>query len=143
MYLCNLWSTADTKWSNANWPWVNCAGSADVCTVWSETNVKWQNAAWAWSRCSGSVIPPEPPLTSSIIPYLGVDATTLVQPWLQPEEPWDAYKEMKQKRLIRLICKVKGKNFEEEKQAKEFNVSVDDIKMVIKTVSKVGLTIRE
>jgi len=112
-----------------------------TCAIWSTTNVSWANASWLWSECSGSVVPPEPPITSSI-GNLGVDATTLIQPWLE-SEPWDAYKELKQKRLIRLICKVKGDDFEEEKRIKEFNVSVNDIKMVVDTVTNVDLTIRE
>ena len=112
-----------------------------TCAIWSTTNVSWANASWLWSECSGSEIPPEPPITESIGNY-GVDANTLIQPWVL-EQPWDAYKELKQKKLIRLICKVKGDSFDEEKRSKKFDVSVKDIKMVLDTVTIVDLTIRE
>lgn len=143
MQVCSFWSNVDTKWSESNWTWDECQLVKEICAVWGETNVFWKNANWNWSACNSGSIPPIPPTGSVFVPLPGIDATTLIQPWMYPDEPWDAYKEQKRKRLIKLICKVKGKTFEEEKQAKEFNVSIDDIKMVVKTVANVDLEIRE
>ena len=78
----------------------------------------------------------------------GVDAMTLVQPWI--EEPWNPYRaadreqaEKKRKRLIKLICRIKGQEYNEEKTHKDFNVTVGDIKMVVKKVKNIDLEVKE
>jgi hypothetical protein len=69
---------------------------------------------------------------------LGVDATTLIQPW-QAEEQWNPYraadeeqKRRRQKHLIKLICKINGIEFDEEKSTGDYRVTVGDIKMIVK-----------
>lgn len=141
-HLCTTWSTTDVQWSDSNWTWDECQLVKEICAVWGETDAFWKNANWKWSGCNSGTMPPEPPVGNVFISP-GIDANTVVQSWLYPDEPWDAYKELKRKRLIKLIFKIKGKNFEEEKQIKKFNVSVDDIKMVVKKVANVELTIQE
>jgi hypothetical protein len=68
-----------------------------------------------------------------------VDAETLIQPW-QLEEPWNPYKnDEKRKRLIKLICKVRGREYIEEKATKDFPLTVGDIRTVVKTVANINL----
>ena len=40
------------------------------------------------------------------------------------------------KRAIRLICKVKGVKFEEEKEIQDFEVTVDDIDLVLERAKR-------
>jgi len=143
--VCYTWGNASVKRSEADWTWEDCQLVAD-CIKWDTAGVSWMNANWLWSHCSGSFIPPIPPVTSSIvIQSPGVDADTIIQPWLI--EPWNPYRasdreQEKKKRFIKLICKIKGKTFTEEKEIEKYEVSVDDVKMVIKTISGIDLDIR-
>jgi hypothetical protein len=108
---------------------------AKICYRWGFANVLWKNANWTWSECQIIedllVLQPD-----------GVDATTLIQPWLI--EPWNPYRagEKKKKKLIRLICKVKGMNYDQSKSASELNVSIDDVQLVIDKMKLVGLDAR-
>lgn len=108
------------------------------CKIWKLTDVKWSEANWKWSECGG-IIPPQPVASIGNLP--GVDATTLIQPW-QIEEPWDAYKELKKKRLIKLICKVKNENYDEEKEVKDIKMTIEDVKMVVKVMPKIDLNLK-
>ena len=109
-----------------------------ICSVWGTTGILWRNANWKWSECSGSV-----PVVN--VGNLGVDATTLIQPWMLEEQPWNPYQSGsldKQKRLIKLICKVKGVEYNEEKEIKDFKVTVGDIRMIVKAVADIDLQLK-
>jgi hypothetical protein len=87
-----------------------------ICYLWSNANVLWKNANWLWSECfnvpdTGSLATP------------GVDASTLVPPWI--EEPWNPYKSSykNRKRLLKLICRINGLSYKDEKE-KNINVSL-------------------
>lgn len=142
--ICAVWSTTKFPWGYADWKWNECSSSVAPptgCKVWGTTGVLWGQADWKWSECSSSK-PPIPPITVTVI-RPGVDATTLIQPWL--EEPWNPYRTSsldKQKRLIKLVCKVKGQNYDEEKEVKGFPVTVGDIRMVVKAVANIDLNLK-
>lgn len=106
---------------------------ATTCYKWSKTNIRWKNADWKWSECR---------VVAELIQNLGgVDATTLIQPWL--EEPWNPYKAgEKKKKLIKLICRIKGQKYDESKQLKDIKVTVEDIKMVLKKVANIDLDLK-
>jgi hypothetical protein len=114
-----------------------------ICYKWGNCNIHWADANWFWSKCL-QIVPPGPP-TGSLHPP-GVEATVLIQPWLT--EPWNPYKQhdsgsfADRKRLIRLICKVKGETYEEEKMVSNMKISVDDIRMVIKAITDVDVDIK-
>tara|TARA_Y100001938_G_C7760397_1_gene268282 strand:+ start:165 stop:473 length:309 start_codon:yes stop_codon:yes gene_type:complete len=42
----------------------------------------------------------------------------------------------KKKRVVKLICMVKGQKFEEKKEVEDFKVSVDDIDLVLERAKK-------
>ena len=42
----------------------------------------------------------------------------------------------KKKRVVKLICMVKGQKFEEEKEVEDFTISVDDIDLVLERAKK-------
>ena len=145
--ICQVWSTTKFPWSMADWKWSECSSSApppSTCKVWGTTDVLWKNANWKWSECSGSIpIPPIPVVVIGNQP--GVDAETLIPPWQLVEEPWNPYRTSsldKQKRLIKLICKVKGQEYKEEKEARDFPVTIGDIRMVVKTVANIDLNFK-
>ena len=140
--VCSLWSSENTPWKNSNWTWDECQLVQEICAVWGNTDVLWKNANWKWAECTGS-LPPTPP--SAEVFYPGVDATTLIQPWLI--EPWNPYRtgsldRDRKKRLVKLVCKVKGERYEEEKEMKDFDVSIADIRMVVKAVTNIDLDLR-
>lgn len=142
MQQCNFWDSADSKWQLANWTWDECQLVQNLveCLKWGEAGMFWSITDNQWNTTC-SVAPP----TSSAAPtasYAGVDATTLIQPWL--EEPWNPYRagETKKKRLVKLICKVKGQNFSEERYVKDAKITVEDIRMVVKKVANIDLDIR-
>lgn len=108
-----------------------------ICYKWGNANVLWKDGNWLWSECQ---------IVQDILTGIGgnqpgVDATTLIQPWLiDPTNPYNSGE--KKKRLIKLICKVKGIKYEEEKMMKDFKVTVDDVKLIVRTVSNVDLDVK-
>ena len=142
--VCYTWGNAAVAWPNANWTWDDCQ-TVYECIKWGNAGALWMNANWLWSQCSSSVVP-VPPVTASIfLQPPGVDANTLIQPWAI--EPWNPYRaadrdQEKKKRLIKLICKVKGETFEEEKEIEKYEVSVDDVRMVVRSISGIDLDIK-
>lgn len=139
--LCTTWFSTETGWSDADWTWDDCQLVGEICTTWANTAVKWSNVNWLWSECSGSShIPLTPTIEIGNAP--GVDATTLDQPWII--EAWNPYQNLeKKKRLVKLICKVKDIRYEEEKEVKDFHVSIDDVKMVVKAVANIDLKLEK
>lgn len=138
--ICYQWGNANVLWNNANWPWSACSSSSQAdCVKWVTANVLWKDANWWWIQCGI-----QPPVTASVVPIqpTGVDATTLIQPWLI--EPWNPYRagERKKKKKIRLICKINNMVFDEEKESGDRNVTVDDIKMEIGTISNIDLDVK-
>ena len=113
------------------------------CYRWGNANIPWNMANWLWSECQTVQ-----EILTGIGNRPGVDASTLIQPWL--DEPWNPYRagenppqgNSKRLKLIKLICKIKGQKFEEEKMMKDFKVTADDIKLVVKTVSGVDLDVK-
>ena len=140
--ICSLWSSENIQWSKANWTFSECEMVQEICQVWSTTQFPWSMADWKWSECSSSV-PPIPVVTVGNQP--GVDATTLIPEWL--EEPWNPYTandehDKKRKRLIKLICKVQGKEYIYEREAKDFPITIRDIRTVVKAVANIDLDFR-
>ena len=114
------------------------------CYIWGITNVQWKLANWKWSECA---------IVREIM--LGVDATTLVpqwmreeekpqtHPWLQEEEkpPIPASWQAKRGKFLEILCKIKGVNEISEKRRinEDVNVTIDDVKLVLKEVAGVEL----
>ena len=112
------------------------------CPIWGTNDFYWEGANWWWSMCyqSGSI----PPITSSVVilQQPGVDATTLIQPWLI--EPWNPYRagEIKRKKRVKVIVKMNGKTYEEEKEVDEKNeseISVDDVELVMEKINIINV----
>jgi hypothetical protein len=139
------WAGDNITWGNENTIWSKCV----TCVKWGTDNIWWKNENLIWSHCSSSVIPPTPPpptpVVTASLQRFGIDATTLVQPWLI--EPWNPYTandkhDKKRKKLIKLVCKIKGQTYEEEKEAGDMKVSVEDIKMVVNAMRGIDLDVK-
>ena len=117
---------------------------AQICYIWKNANVLWKDGNWYWSLCAG-VIPPVP-TPSVVIPIDGVDATTLIQPWREAET-WNPFRagetNNKRKQFIQLICRIKGMEYNEEKMKKDFKITADDVKLVMKAVSDIGIKLKK
>ena len=106
--------------------------------IWGITNILWKDANWTWGeRQLVSQIVANPP---------GVDATTLIHPWL--EELWNPYRseerdKKKRRKLIKLVCKVRGIEYDAQKEIKDFKITIDDVKLVVKAVANIDLKIKK
>jgi NACalpha-BTF3-like transcription factor len=59
-------------------------------------------------------------------------------------EPWNPYRNLeKKKRLIQLICKIKGEKFDETKEVKNIQIKVEDVSLVMKEILGIDLNITE
>lgn len=103
-----------------------------ICRKWGSTDVRWKDANWRWSECQL--------------------ALELAEQFKGGIDPREIYKEEetfwikdveKRKRLIRLICKVKGKEYDESKEKMEnIKIKVEDIRLVVKTITGIDLKIK-
>ena len=50
------------------------------------------------------------------------------------EMPWTKWEDDKKKRLIKLICKVKGKTYRETKEVQDIKITAKDIKLLAEKV---------
>jgi hypothetical protein len=102
-----------------------------LCRLWGSTDVRWSNANWLWSECQLAE-----ELTQIYNP--GIDASKIYEDNLWNNEP------EKRKRLIRLICKVKGEEFDETKEMNTTTkIKVEDIRLVVKSVLDIELKVKE
>jgi hypothetical protein len=104
-----------------------------ICRKWGSTDVRWKDANWLWSECQ--------------------IAEELLEQFKGGIDPKEFYKEEetfwikdfeKRKRLIRLICKVKGEKYDESKEIREnIKIKVDDIKLLVKAILDIELKVKE
>lgn len=139
--VCYKLGNAGIKWRNSDWTWDDCQLVSE-CIRWFEASTLWSQAGWMWSECSASFHPPIPPVVSigSLQP-LGLDATTLIQPWLiEPYSPYRAGE--KKKKIVRLICRIKGIEYDESKEAKDLRIAIEDIKLMIDKTKNINLDMK-
>lgn len=49
-------------------------------------------------------------------------------------EPWQKWDKNKKKKLIKLICKVKGKTYNESKYTNDYKIKISDVRLVAKEI---------
>jgi hypothetical protein len=105
-----------------------------LCYKWGNCNVPWNTANWRWAECQ---------LISDILSELhpGIPGDLAVPSWLREEEPYNPYKKDKRDRFIRLLCKVKNyPEYDEKKKVRDdIKVTVEDVALVIRTVSGIDI----
>lgn len=105
------------------------------CNLWSNASTLWKNANWRWSECSSSIVP-DVNAGGGNLP--GVDASLLAPPW----NPYVTGSVNKQKKIIKLICKVKNKEYNEQKEVRDVNLTVDDVRVIVKSVKNIDLNLK-
>ena len=84
--------------------------------TWSDNSIIWSSNSFTWDEVQ---------LVQEIIQRSGGGVIEDDMPWMKPE---------KKKKLIKLICKVKGKTYDESKYVNDFKIKVSDIKLAAKEI---------
>ena len=97
--------------------------------VGDKTPIKWEDADFAWELA---------PTDTDKNRYTW-DDVALVKEAVggggdMEEMPWTKWEDDKKKRLIKLICKVKGKTYRETKEVQEIKITAKDIKLLAEKV---------
>lgn len=93
------------------------------------TKIKWNNADFKWNEN-----PHKWDEVLLVIEAVG-EALNGARP-MEEEMPWMKWtpEDDKKKRLIKLICKVKGETITEEKQIQNYKIKISDIKLLAEEV---------
>jgi hypothetical protein len=87
------------------------------------TPIKWENANFSFSN--NSFTWEEVVLVKEALGGGGV---------MVEDMPWTKWEDDKKKRLIKLICKVKGKTYKETKKTQNIKIKVKDIRLLAEKV---------
>ena len=83
-------------------------------TTWGQANFSWSNNSFTW----GDIALVEEALG-------GGDMS---------EMPWTKWEDDKKEKLVKLICKVKGKTYKQTKQVKDIKITAKDIRLLAERV---------
>ena len=96
----------------------------------SVTPIKWKDADFKWN------ISP----TDTTKPRYTWNDVTLVEEAIggggvmADDMPWTKWEDDKKEKLIKLICKVKGKTYKQTKQVKDIKITAKDIRLLAEKV---------
>lgn len=108
------------------------------CNLWSNAGTSWKAANWKWSECSSSIVSDSG--AGGNLP--GVDATTLIPTWQEPWNPYITGSVNKQKKIIKLICKVKNKEYNEQKEVRQIDLKINDARVIVKSTKIIDLNLK-
>lgn len=96
--------------------------------IWGQTDVKWKDADWTWS---------EKELVGEILVSGGGDENAIpgFNAWLQKNKD-------KKRKAIRILFKIKGKEFDETKDYSDVQLKVKDVKLMAKAVLGIELNVK-
>ena len=103
------------------------------------TPIKWNSANFKWNVGSSFPNQSSTPFTWDDVALL-IEVVEAVQLGGGPEEYLKDKKE-KRKKLIKLICKVQGKTIKEEKEIKDFKITVKDIEILAEQVLGINVKV--
>lgn len=89
--------------------------------LWSNANFNWNNNPYTWNDCA---------IIIDVLAAVGGHGT---------QGAYDKYK--KDKKLIKLICKVKGEEFKETHEIKDIEIFIKDVTLVAKEVLNIELKV--
>ena len=94
------------------------------------TKIKWEDADFKWELAP----------TEGEKPRYTWDDVVLVEEVVRgggdmvDDMPWTKWEDDKKKRLIKLICKVKGRTYKETKEVQDIKITAKDIKLLAEKV---------
>ena len=103
-----------------------------------KTPIKWEDADFKWN-----IAPPSEDykvgFKASVIPYTWDDVALVEEAVggggvMAEDMPWTQWEDNKKKRLIKLICKVKGKTYKKTKEVQDIKITAEDIKLLAEKV---------
>ena len=86
--------------------------------TWNGANFNWDNNPHTWDEVL---------LVIEVVKALGGGGV------IEEDMPWMKNQDTK-KRLVKLICKVQGKNIREEKKIQNYKIKISDIKLLAEKV---------
>ena len=89
---------------------------SDTLITWGQSNFSWGNSSFTW----GDVV-----LVKAALGGGGIMADDM---------PWTKWEDDKKEKLIKLICKVKGKTYKQTKQVKDIKITAKDIRLLAERV---------
>tara|TARA_Y100001963_G_C6792113_1_gene456104 strand:- start:127 stop:471 length:345 start_codon:yes stop_codon:yes gene_type:complete len=95
--------------------------------------IKWKNADFKWNKAPTNI-------TNTLSPYTWNDVKVIQEALagadMTEQMPWTKWEKDDERRtnLVKLICKVQGKTITEEKEIKEYEITVKDINLTVKEV---------
>jgi hypothetical protein len=84
--------------------------------TWGQANFSWSNNSFTWD----DVV-----LVKAALGGGGVMADDM---------PWTKWEDDKKEKLVKLICKVKGKTYKQTKQVKDIKITAKDIRLLAERV---------
>lgn len=89
--------------------------------TWNNANFAWNNNPYTWDDCA---------LVEELAAALGGHGTASVHKEIQK-----VFKDKeKKKQFIKLLCKVKGVEYEEQKEIKKHKIVISDVELVVNEV---------
>ena len=94
------------------------------------TKIKWEDADFKWNLA---------PTDTSKSRYTWDDVVLVEEALggggvMEDDMPWTKWEDEKKKRLIKLICKVKGRTYKETKEVQEIKISAKDVRLLAEKV---------
>ena len=93
---------------------------------WGEKLIQGANATFKWNTAPN--ISAYPRYTWNEVELIIAAAGDLIN------EPWQQWGDEKKKKLIKLICKVKGQTYKDSKYINNYKIKVSDVKLVAEKV---------
>ena len=85
-------------------------------TTWGQANFSWSNNSFTWD----DVV-----LVKAALGGGGI---------MTDDMPWTKWEDDKKEKLVKLICKVKGKTYKQTKQVKDIKITAKDIRLLAERV---------
>jgi hypothetical protein len=121
-HLHRIWSKCQTavKWGKVFTTW------AGKVMPWIRTDVRWKCSNWTWG---------DKAVAEEIVDVSGGGDEHAIAGW-EKQYP------KKKKKIIKILCKIKNKKFDESKDYKEIKLTVKDVKLVAKEVLGIDLKVK-
>ena len=111
---------------------------------WEEANFTWNNGSPFSNQSSTPFTWDDVALIKQIIEAIGIDGDGDVLDVNDADDHLDSFlkdKPEEKRKLIKLICKVQGKEYKETKEIDKVKINIKDVKLLIKEALGINVTI--